>query len=123
MDPDPVNSYPPDPVDPTRLRDQPALTRSRGRSWIVMGSLFTAFALVVLIPMTTLPPPGVALAGAIIVTAGFLTILASRLLVPESRLRRRLGIMAIALLTSAAAGLVAAGIVAIAAANELASTQ
>jgi hypothetical protein len=47
-------------TDPTRVRDQPALTQSSGLIWLVVGSIFTAIALGVLIALVQLPPPGVA---------------------------------------------------------------
>ena len=50
--------------DPTRIRSQPALTRSTGRVWLIVGGIFTVMALAVLVPMTALPPAGVALTAA-----------------------------------------------------------
>lgn len=106
--------------DPTRIRSQPALTRSTGRIWLIVGAIFTAIVLAVLVPMTALPPPGVALTAAIVVAAGYLVIVGARLLVPASRIRLRLGVMAVALLVSAAAALLAVVVVATAGAEELA---
>ena len=105
--------------DPTRIRSQPALTRSTGRVWLIVGGIFTVMALAVLVPMTTLPPSGVALAAAIVVVLAYATIVLARLLVPARRLRLRLGLMAVSLLVSAAVALIAAVIVATAAAQEL----
>ena len=33
------------PVDPTRVRDQPALTTSRGLSWLILGEVPTPLML------------------------------------------------------------------------------
>ena len=91
--------------DPTRVRNQPSLTTSTGRSWLIVGGLFTAIALGVLIPMTQLPPAGVALTAAIVDVILYAGMVAARLLVPASRLRLRLGLMATALLAIAAVSL------------------
>ena len=42
------------PFDPTRLRDQPALTSSHGRSWLILGGLLTLISLGVLVPMAAM---------------------------------------------------------------------
>lgn len=111
-----------DPRDPTQLRSQPALTTSSGRSWLIVGGIFTVVALAVLIPMIGFPPPGVALVAAIVVAVGYATMIVARLAVPEQRRRRRLGIMATAMLVSAAVALVAVVVVAWVAAQDLAAT-
>ena len=100
--------------DPTRIRNQPALTTSNGRIWLIVGGLFTLISLAVLIPMTGLAPRGVALAAAIADVVLYLGMLAARLLVRPGRLR--LGLMAAAMLAIAAVSLVATYIVAFAAA-------
>ncbi len=105
---------PRDPRDPTQLRSQPSLTTSTGRSWLIVGGLFTAISLGVLVAMTQLPPPGVALGAAIAVGALYLTMIAARLFVPSGRLR--LGIMAGGMLAIALVALVAAIVVAASAA-------
>ena len=91
--------------DPTLVRNQPSLTTSTGRSWLIVGGLFTAIALGVLIPMTQLPPAGVALTAAIVDVILYAGMVAARLLVPSSRLRLRLGLMATAFLAIAALSL------------------
>ena len=101
--------------DPTWLRNQPALTTSTGRSWLIVGGLFTLIALGVLIPMTTLPPAGVALVAAIIVASLYLGMLMVRLTVGPGR--RRLGLLAAGMLGIAFVALVAAIIVAATAVN------
>ena len=99
--------------DPTRLTNQPSLTTSTGRSWLIVGGLFTVIALGVLIPMTTLPPAGVALVAAIVVAALYLGMLVVRFTAHPGR--RRLGLMAAGMIGIALVSLVAAGVVAAAA--------
>ena len=96
--------------DPTRIRNQPALTTSTGRIWLIVGGLFTAISLGVLIPMTALEPSGVALVATVIDVVLYLVIVAARLFIGPGR--RRLGVMAIALLVIAAVSLAAVLIVA-----------
>ncbi len=97
-------------TDPTKIRNQPALTTSTGTSWLIIGGLFTAISLGVLIAMTQLPPPGIALGAAIAVAVLYLAMIAVRFLVPSGR--RRLGLMSIAMLAIALIALVAAIVVA-----------
>ena len=96
--------------DPTQLRSQPSLTTSTGRSWLIVGGLFTAISLGVLIARTQLPPPGVALWAAIAVATLYSAMVIVRLVVPSSRLR--LGLMAAGMLAIALIALVAAIVVA-----------
>jgi hypothetical protein len=44
-----------------RVRDQPSLTTSSGRSWLILGGLLAIIAIAVLVPLLSLPPAGVAL--------------------------------------------------------------
>ena len=85
--------------DPTKIRNQPALTTSTGRIWLLVGGLFTAIAVAVLIPMTALDPPGVALAAAITDALLYLGMLAARFAIRPGRLR--LGLMAVGMLAIA----------------------
>ena len=96
--------------DPTQMRNQPALTTSTGRIWLIVGGLFTAISLAVLIPMTALSPKGVALVAAIADVVLYIGMIVARLAVPPGRLR--LGLMAGAMIAIAAVSLVAALIVA-----------
>ena len=100
--------------DPTRISNQPALTTSSGRIWLIVGGLFTAISLGVLLPMTGLEPRGVALAAAIADVVLYGGMLVARFTVRPGRLR--LGLMAAAMLAIAAVSLVATYIVAFAAA-------
>ena len=101
-----MTAFPPDPdTDPTRLTNQPALTTASGNIWLVVGGLFTAIALGVLIPMAALDmaPEGLPLVAVILDVTLYLAIVIVRVTAPPGRLR--LGIMAIALLAIAAISL------------------
>src|SRR5687767_7200098 len=97
-------------TDPTRIRNQPALTTSNGRIWLIVGGLFTVISLAVLIPMTRLEPAGVALAAAISIGLLYLFMVATRLWVRPGRVR--LALMAIAMLAIAIIALASVIIVA-----------
>lgn len=99
--------------DPTRVRNQPSLTTSTGRIWLIVGGLFTAISLAVLIPMTALEPAGVALTAVICDVVLYLAIVAARLFIAPGR--RRLAVMAFAMIAIAAISLAATLIVAFAA--------
>jgi len=101
------------PRDETKVTEQPSLTFSTGRIWLVVGGLFTAVALAVLIPQTIagLPPRGVPLIAAIIDVVLYAGMVVVRFVVPVPRLRLRLGLMAIGMLAIAAVSLAAVLIV------------
>ena len=103
----------PPPRDETKVTEQPSLTFSTGRIWLVVGGLFTAVALAVLIPQTIagLPPRGVALAAAIVDLLLYVGMIVVRFTVPVPRLRLRLGLLAIGMLAIAAVSLAAVLIV------------
>jgi len=112
MTPDPAPD--PDPAlardsDPTRVANQAALTTSTGRSWLILGGLFAAIAVAILVPMTTLPPGGLALGALIAVVALYGVMVVARLTVAPGR--RRLRLMAGGMLGIAAVSLVAITIV------------
>jgi hypothetical protein len=93
-----------------RQRDQPALTTSSGLIWLVVGGLLAATALAVLIPMTGLPPRGVALGAVIAIVVLYAGMVAVRLGVRPGR--RRLGLLAAGMIAIAAIALAAVLIVA-----------
>lgn len=103
------------PTDPTRIRNQPALITSTGRIWLIVGGIFTAVSLAVLIPMIQLPPPGIAVTGAIAVAVLYLGMVVARIVIPANR--RRLTVLAAGMLAIAAIALVTATVVASAAAS------
>jgi hypothetical protein len=106
----------PPPFDETKVTEQPSLTFSTGRIWLVVGGVFTAIALAVLIPQAVagLPPRGVPIAAAIVDVILYAGMIVARLVVPVTRLRRRLGLLAIGMLAIAAVSLAAVLIVGLA---------
>ncbi|MFT4285893.1 MAG: hypothetical protein QM598_13765 [Protaetiibacter sp.] len=100
------------PVDPARMRDQPALTTSHGRSWLILGGLLTLVALGVLVPMAVLrmPPGGVAGTAAVVVAVLYLCMIIVRFATPPSRLR--LALLAVDMLAIAFVALLAVLLVA-----------
>jgi hypothetical protein len=99
-----------DPRDPTRLREQPALTTSTGAIWLVVGGFFVVVSGVVLLFLAHLPPAGLAV-GALIAD---LVLYAAMLVVRFTVRRRRamLGTLAILMLAIAAVSLAAVLVVA-----------
>ncbi len=103
-------AQPPD--DPTRMRDQPALTTSQGRSWLILGGLLALISLGVLVPMALLrmPPIGVPVTAAVVVAVLYACMVIVRFATPPSRLR--LGLLAIDMLAIAFVALFAVILVA-----------
>ncbi|PZQ89798.1 MAG: hypothetical protein DI534_08420 [Leifsonia xyli] len=77
------------PLDPARMRDQPALTPTQGRAWLICGGVLTLLALGVLVPVAALrmPPGGVAVTAAVVVGVLYVCMLIVRFATPPSRLR------------------------------------
>jgi VIT1/CCC1 family predicted Fe2+/Mn2+ transporter len=90
-------------VDPTAIREQPALTTSTGAIWLIVGGLFAVVSVAVLIPMATLPNGTVAVVAAIVVALLYLGMLVVQFAMPPGR--RRLGAQATAMLLMAAVAL------------------
>lgn len=88
-----------DRVDPTRVRDQPALRTSDGTSWLILGGLFTLVSLAMLIPMQWLRANEVATIGAIAVAILYAVMIVVRFTV--NKRRRRLGILATCMIAMA----------------------
>ncbi len=84
-----LEAMPERPLDPTRVTDQPALTTSRGRAWLVMGGLLALVSLGVLVPMAVLRMPPIAVPGtaAVVVAVLYLCMIIVRLATPPGRLR------------------------------------
>lgn len=85
--------------DPTRQRNQPALTTSTGRSWLILGGLLAAISLAVLIPMLDFAPHGVALAAVVAIAVLYVGMVVVRFTMARGRLRLALmaaGMIAIA---------------------------
>jgi hypothetical protein len=80
--------------DPTRQRDQPALTTSSGLIWLVVGGIMAAISGGVLIALGAWP-------AAVVIAALYLGMLLVRFAAPPGRVR--LGLLAV--LTLAIAGI------------------
>lgn len=74
--------------DVTRVTNQPALTTSTGRVWLIVGALLSAVCLATLLVVATTHPA--ALIGAAIVLALYALLVVTRLAVRRQRLRLRL---------------------------------
>jgi hypothetical protein len=106
---DPAQSDPAH-TDPTRVRNQPALTRGPGNTWLVIGAVMTLIAGVIFALALNLQPPGVALVGLLGVLALFVCMVFTRLTVAPGRVR--LGTLAVLLLVLSVVALVGLGIIA-----------
>lgn len=98
---------PGDRLDPTRMRNQPALRTSSGTVWIVMGGLFAAASLIPLVMFIARgneAARGAAVVVAVIVVALYGMILIARLAIRPGPARLRT--MAAAMLTMAAVALI-----------------
>lgn len=93
-------------LDPTKMVNQPALQRSRGTIWIVMGGLFLLAALVpfgALIFGGSGRSAGLAITAAAIMILLYAALVTMRLAIARQKLRLRL--MAVCMLTMAAVAL------------------
>jgi O-antigen/teichoic acid export membrane protein len=111
---DPGDTAPQQPVGTSpRMRDQPALTTSSGRSWLLLGGLLALIALAVLVPMLPLEPAGVALVGSCLIIALYAAMIVVRLNMTPGR-----GMLAVL-----ASGMIAISIVGLACVLLVASRQ
>ena len=94
----------------TRVRDQPALTTSSGRSWLLLGGLLALIALGVLVPMLPLEPAGLALVGICVIVACYAGMVVTKINARPGRVM--LGLMAAFMIAIAVVGLLCVGIVA-----------
>jgi hypothetical protein len=93
-----------------RVRDQPALTTSSGRSWMLLGGLLALIAIGTMIPMLSLEPAGIALFGICAVIALYTGMIISRINARPGR--QMLAFMAIFMIAIAVVGLLCVGLVA-----------
>lgn len=100
---DPVGTSP-------RVRDQPSLTTSSGRSWLILGGLLALIAVVVLVPLLSQKPAGIALFGVCAIVALYAAMVIVRINVRRGRLM--LGLLAAFMILIAAVAVLAVGIVA-----------
>lgn len=96
--------------DPTKVRNQPALTRGPGNSWVVIGAVITLLSAIFFLLQLDSRPPGVALTGALVVVALYVCMLVARFTLTVDRVR--LGTMAVLLLAIAVVALVGLGVIA-----------
>lgn len=87
--------------DPNLVRNQPALRRSRGTEWIVVGGIFAAVTVTVLLLTGTVP----GIVGAVVNAAAFVAMVVVRFVAPLQR--PRLWTLAILLGVIAVSSLVA----------------
>lgn len=87
-----------------RVRDQPALTTSSGKSWLILGGLLALVALSVLVPMLALEPAGVALLGICLIVALYTAMIVVRLNMRPGR--GMLGALASGMIAISVVGLV-----------------
>lgn len=80
---------PKDPNDPTQMRNQPALTTSSGRSWLLLGGILAGVSAILLASMLSFEPAGVALFGLVTVIVLYAAMVTVRLST-HGRLRLRL---------------------------------
>ena len=96
--------------DPTKVTNQPALTTSTGRIWLIMGGLFTLIAAIVLFFLIPLSPHGLAAITLAVVVLLYAAMVITQLL--TRRGRARLGVLAALMLSIAAVALVSILIIA-----------
>ena len=63
----------------TRVRDQPSLTTSSGKSWLILGGLLAVIAIAVLVPLLSQVPAGLALFGICAIVALYAAMIVMRL--------------------------------------------
>jgi hypothetical protein len=102
-DSDPIGTSP-------RVRDQPSLTTSSGRSWLLLGGILALIAVVTLIAMFGSPPAGVALIGICAIVALYAAMVIVRVNLHPGR--GMLGWLATIMIAIAVVGLVCVGIIA-----------
>jgi hypothetical protein len=93
-----------------RVRDQPSLTTSSGRSWLILGGLLALIAVAVLVPLLSQKPVGVALFGICAIVALYAAMVVVRFNAKPGR--GMLGWLAGFMIAIAALGVVCVGIIA-----------
>jgi hypothetical protein len=99
----------------TRVRDQPSLTTSTGKSWLILGGLLAVITIVVLVPLLSQQPGGVALFGICAIVALYAAMVIVRLNAHPGR--GMLGWLAACMIAIALVGVVCVGAVAAATGN------
>ncbi|WP_022887508.1 hypothetical protein [Glaciibacter superstes] len=96
--------------DPTKVRNQPALNRGTGNTWLVIGGIITLLSIIFFAFGLNLHPVGVALAGLLAVVALYAGMLIARFTIRPEPLRLRT--LAVLLLAISVIALVCLGILA-----------
>jgi ABC-type siderophore export system fused ATPase/permease subunit len=99
--------------DPTKMRNQPALTTTSGNSWLIVGALFAAITIATLVVLAMLPPSGLAFTAIVVIVTLYISMIVVRLVVHHRK--RRLRIIAACFLAIALVGL--SSVITIAAVN------
>jgi uncharacterized membrane protein len=94
----------------TRVRDQPSLTTSTGKSWLILGGLLSLIAVAVLVPLLSQKPAGVALFAICAIVALYAAMVVVRFNATPGR--RMLGWLATFMIAIAVIGVVCVGIIA-----------
>jgi hypothetical protein len=94
----------------TRVRDQPSLTTSTGKSWLILGGLLALIAVAVLVPLLAQKPGGVALFGICTIVALYAAMVVVRLNAKPGR--GMLGWLAAFMIAIAVVGVICVGIIA-----------
>jgi hypothetical protein len=97
MDDDPTK-------DPTKVTNQPSLTTSTGKSWLILGGIMSGIAVILLWALQQVNSTGVAIVGIVVILLLYVAMVELRLLV--RRVRLRLLLMAICFGSIAAVALV-----------------
>jgi hypothetical protein len=99
----------------TRLRDQPSLTTSTGKSWLILGGLLALIAVGILIPLLSVTPAGLALFGICAIVALYAAMVVVRLNVPPGK--AMLGWLAALMIAIALIGVICVGLIAASSGN------
>jgi hypothetical protein len=98
-----------------RVRDQPSLTTSSGKSWLILGGLLSVIAIAVLIPLLPTNPPGLALIGICAIVACYAAMVIVRVNARPGR--SMLGWLAALMIAIALIGVICVGWIAASAGN------
>ncbi|MGD8167892.1 hypothetical protein ACEXOS_011780 [Herbiconiux sp. P16] len=90
--------------DPTKVTNQPSLTTSTGKIWLILGAVMAAIAVGLLWALQQVNSTGVAIVGIVVILLLYVAMVEVRLLVRGGRLR--LSLMAVCFGAIAAVALV-----------------
>lgn len=93
-----------------RVRDQPSLTTSSGRSWLLLGGILGLIAILVLVPFLPDQPAGLALFGMCAIVALYAAMIVVRINARPGR--GMLALLAALMIAIAVVGLVCVGVIA-----------